>query len=121
MPGVTGTPARKRPKPMSSRRGTGSESGAESEACAAENWPARNKKRKEAVKGIKATDMYKAYAAAVPKEQRSSSAPRTPDPDDASIKKRPWEWEVQQWRAGLRAWAAANPEAGGQEADDLSQ
>ena len=75
----------------------------ESDTSAAESWPQRIEKRKRAIEDVKATPLYQAYARAVPNDQRPTVAPQTPIPDDTSISKRAWEFQMQQWRSGLRA------------------
>eukprot|EP00933_Yihiella_yeosuensis_P052763 TRINITY_DN5087_c3_g1_i1.p1 TRINITY_DN5087_c3_g1~~TRINITY_DN5087_c3_g1_i1.p1 ORF type:complete len:405 (+),score=86.25 TRINITY_DN5087_c3_g1_i1:57-1217(+) len=73
-----------------------------------EDWQHREEKRRRALVIVKATDGYKAYAAAKPPSQRSASEPKTPDAADRNMSKRRWELEVQQWRGSLRRWCSEN-------------
>jgi len=71
-------------------------------------WQRRSEKRQLSVTAGKATPEYADYTAVIPREQRTSENPQTPDPMDRTVSKRQWDEGVRLWRLTLRQWAGRN-------------
>lgn len=70
-----------------------------------EEWHHRILKRERAVNTIKASKEYHLFLEVRPRrEDRLDGEPSTPEAQDRNTSKRRWEYEVQQWRAGLKQW-----------------
>ena len=65
---------------------------------------AQTRKRRRVVADFKAKQEYKDYIAMLPKDQRNSSAPNTPNADDSNISKRTWERHIKERRKDVRRW-----------------
>jgi hypothetical protein len=71
-----------------------------------EEWQHRIAKRVKVVGTIKETPEYTLYTSVRAPADRHESEPRTPTAEDRNLSKRRWEYEIQQWRSGLKQWAA---------------
>jgi hypothetical protein len=70
-----------------------------------EEWQHRMVKRGRAIVAIKQFPEYQNYFAARARDERREDEPQTPRPDDRTLSKRRWEYEVQQWRMLLKQWS----------------
>lgn len=73
-----------------------------------EEWQHRIEKRTKAVACVKDSPEYAHYQARRSRAERRKDDPHSPEPTDRTVSKRQWEFVVQQWRAGLRNFYAAD-------------
>jgi len=71
-----------------------------------EEWQKRSETRTKNVQAAKDKADYKVYLETVPRAERATSSPMTPDPNDRTISKRSWKMDLQKWVKELQSWHA---------------